>query len=125
MKALVLLLYIGEVSFGILLLHTLPTSNMAALVWYPQIQIIALYWVLMFVKECYSQSSNAVNKHYLFSLSCIIAALISAIAVYQNHVWIGYLMCLSSDYVIQPLYPIIYAQALHASASKAHKGQRF
>jgi FHS family L-fucose permease-like MFS transporter len=121
--ALVLLLYIGvEVSFGTFTIAYLADQQYGDLGLVFATQIIALYWVLMFVgRVLFAKFGNTVNKHYLFSLSCVIAALISAVAVYQNYVWIGYLM-LVVGLCNSALYPIIYAQALHASGKQNSQG---
>ncbi len=76
----------------------------------------------MFVgRLLFAKFGNVVNKHYLFSLSCAVAAFISVIAMYQNHLWVGYLM-LVVGLCNSTLYPIIYAQALHASGKQSSQG---
>ncbi|MEG3693612.1 MFS transporter, partial [Vibrio coralliirubri] len=121
--ALVLLLYIGvEVSFGTFTITYLADQQYGDLGLVSATQIIALYWVLMFVgRMLFAKFGNTINKHALFSLSCVVAALISAIAIYQNHVWVGYLM-LVVGLCNSTLYPIIYAQALHASGKQNSQG---
>ena len=92
--ALVLLLYIGvEVSFGTFTIAYLADQQYGDLGLVFATQIIALYWVLMFVgRVLFAKFGNTVNKHYLFSLSCVISALIRSVSVYQKYVWIGYFM---------------------------------
>ncbi|PMM64832.1 MFS transporter [Vibrio splendidus] len=121
--ALVLLLYIGvEVSFGTFTIAYLADQQYGDLGLVFATQIIAIYWVLMFVgRVLFAKFGSTVNKHYLFSLSCVIAALISAVAVYHNYVWVGYLM-LIVGLCNSALYPIIYAQALHASGKQNSQG---
>lgn len=121
--ALVLLLYIGvEVSFGTFTITYLADQQYGDLGLVSATQNIALYWVLMFVgRLLFAKFGGIANKHYLFSLSCAVAALISAIAVCQNHVWIGYLM-LVVGLCNSTLYPIIYAQALDTSGKQSSQG---
>ena len=121
--ALVLLMYIGvEVSFGTFTIAYLADQQYGDLGLVSATQIIALYWVFMFVgRLLFAKFGNVVNKHYLFSLSCAVAAFISVIAMYQNHLWVGYLM-LVVGLCNSTLYPIIYAQALHASGKQSSQG---
>ncbi|MCG9555858.1 MFS transporter [Vibrio sp. Isolate31] len=121
--ALVLSMYIGvEVSFGTFTIAYLADQQYGDLGLVSATQIIALYWVFMFVgRLLFAKFGNIVNKHYLFSLSCAVAAFISVIAMYQNHLWVGYLM-LVVGLCNSTLYPIIYAQALHASGKQSSQG---
>ncbi|PMG36358.1 MFS transporter [Vibrio splendidus] len=121
--ALVLLMYIGvEVSFGTFTIAYLADPQYGDLGLVSATQIIALYWVFMFVgRLLFAKFGNIANKHYLFSMSCAVAALISVIAMYQNHLWTGYLM-LVVGLCNSTLYPIIYAQALHASGKQSSQG---
>ncbi|MEZ9338621.1 MFS transporter [Vibrio splendidus] len=121
--ALVLLMYIGvEVSFGTFTIAYLADPQYGDLGLVSATQIIALYWVFMFVgRLLFAKFGNIANKHYLFSMSCAVAAFISVIAMYQNHLWVGYLM-LVVGLCNSTLYPIIYAQALHASGKQSSQG---
>ncbi|MEZ9070744.1 MFS transporter [Vibrio splendidus] len=121
--ALVLLMYIGvEVSFGTFTIAYLADPQYGDLGLVSATQIIALYWVFMFVgRLLFAKFGNIANKHYLFSMSCAVAAFISVIAMYQNHLWVGYLM-LVVGLCNSTLYPTIYAQALHASGKQSSQG---
>ncbi|MFA0067790.1 MFS transporter [Vibrio breoganii] len=121
--ALVLMLYIGvEVSFGTFTITYLADQQYGNLGLVSATQLIASYWVFMFVgRLLFANFGSRINKDYLFSLSCLLAVVVSVFAITHNHIWVGYLM-LTVGLCNSTLYPIIYAQALHAAGKQSSQG---
>ncbi|MFM2643318.1 MFS transporter [Vibrio chagasii] len=121
--ALVLLFYIGvEVSFGTFTITYLADAKYGDLGLISATQIIAAYWVFMFIgRLLFAKFGQRLNSHTLFLCSCSVAIAISIIALLFDHRWTGYLL-LAVGLCNSTLYPIIYAQALQAAGKQSSQG---
>ncbi|WP_234495480.1 MFS transporter [Vibrio maritimus] len=123
MLATVLLLYVGaEVSFGTFTITYLAEEHYGDLGLIKATQLIATYWVFMFLgRLLFAKFGHLVNRQILFTYACLIAALISSIALLVKASWVGFLL-LFVGLCNAALYPIIYAQALRASGKYNAQG---
>lgn len=121
--AAVLLFYIGvEVSFGTFTIIYLADEYYGGLGLIKATQFISAYWICMFVgRLLFAKFGYLINRHVLFTLACLIAVLISVIALFAQAKWVGFLLLLVG-LCNATLYPIIYAQALHASGKYSSQG---
>ena len=121
--ALVLLFYIGvEVSFGTFTITYLADAKYGNLGLISATQIIATYWVFMFIgRLLFAKLGHRLNSHHLFLCSCLVAIAISIVALLFDHLLTGYLM-LVVGLCNSTLYPIIYAQALQAAGKQSSQG---